>query len=121
MADSKGYGPPKVEGVRAVRVGGGESPQGFAPEAADTGSRVRLEVRAEGFTGRAMPLLIRVGGRAYRVSALSADGKTASCMLDEIPPEGAVIEVGYPPHQMAELPERFSLSMLEEIEPEGDS
>ncbi|HEV7671589.1 MAG TPA: hypothetical protein VGS22_23970 [Thermoanaerobaculia bacterium] len=121
MAPSQGYGPPKIEGVRAVRVGGEDALQALAPGAAGPSPRVRLEVRAEGFTGRAMPLLIRVGGRAYRASSFSADGKTVSFILDEIPPEGAVIEVGYPPHQMAELPERFSLSMLEDTEPGGGS
>jgi len=119
--ETKGYGPPKIEGVRAVRVGGEEGPQALAPGAAAPSPGVRLEVHADDFPGRAMPLLIRVGGRSYFPSGFSADGKTAFCVLDEIPPEGAVIEVGYPPHQMAELPERFSLSMLEDVEPGGGS
>ncbi len=123
MAAPKGYGPPKIEGVRVVRVEGEEGLPALAPGAAAPGPRLRLEVRAEELTGRAMPLLIRVGGRAYFASGSSADGKTVSCVLDEIPAEGAVIEVGYPPHQMTELPERFSLSMLDAPEPgpEGDS
>ena len=119
--EPKGYGPPKIEGVRAVRVGGEEGPQALAPGAAESAPRLRLEVRGAAFPRRAMPLLIRVGGRAHFVTEVSADGKTIACILDEIPEEGAVIEVGYPPHQMTELPERFSLSMLEDTEPGGGS
>lgn len=116
MAEPKGYGPPKIEGARAVRVGGAERALA-QPADAGASARLRLEIRAEEFPGRAMPLMIRIGGRAHFASEISADGKTVSCLLDEIPEEGALIEVGYPPHQMAELPERFSLSMLEPDEP----
>jgi len=42
--ETKGYGPPKIEGVRAVRVGGEEGPQALAPGAAAPSPRVRLEV-----------------------------------------------------------------------------
>jgi hypothetical protein len=60
-----------------------------------------------------MPLLIEVGGQAHLAFDLSSDGRTIACDLDQIPEEGAVIRVGYPPHQMTELPERFSASMIE--------
>lgn len=119
MTDSsQGYGPPKVEGARAVRLDAAERSLA-APSSADSPApRLRLEIRGEGFPIRSMPLLIKIGGRAHLVSDISADGKTIACLLDEVPEEGAVIEVGYPPHQMAELPERFSLAM---IDPGGDA
>lgn len=121
MAGSHGYRPPKIEGVRARRLGAETPSTALAPEVGPPAPQLRLEVRGEAFPRRAMPLLIRVGGRAHFVTDVSADGKTIACVLDEIPEEGAVIEVGYPPHQMTELPERFTAAMIDRDEPGGGS
>lgn len=109
----KGYGPPRIESFRAVRLAG-EEISILADAQAGPAPLLRLEVRGEeAFLLRAMPLMIQVGERGYLASEMSADGRTISCTLEEIPEEGAVIRVGHPPDQMTELPERFSLSMLE--------
>lgn len=119
MADApKGYGSPRIEGFRAVRLAAQERSL-LADSLAERAPVLRLEVRGEvEFLLRAMPLMIQVGERSYLASEISADGKTIGCTLEEIPEEGAVIRVGYPPNDFAELPERFSLSMIEPGEPE---
>lgn len=116
----KGYGPPRIESFRAVRLAAEE--RSFLADAqAGPAPLLRFEVRGEeAFLLRGMPLMIQVGDRGYLASEMSADGRSISCTLDEIPEEGAIIRVGYPPDQMTELPERFSLSMLEPAGP-GDS
>ena len=115
--ESKGYGPPKVVGLRAVRITAARRTLLAESDAAQV-PRLRLEVHGEEeFALRAMPLMIRVGGRGFVASEVSGDGKTIFCLLDQIPEEGAIIEVGFPPHQWAELTERFSASMIEEAEP----
>ena len=122
MADApQGYGPPKIGSVRAVRLA--EPDRALVAGALEASApRLRIEVLGEGeFPLRAMPLMIRIGDRGYFASDISADGKTIGCELTEIPSEGAVIQVGYPPNDFTELPERFSLSMLEEAEPGGGS
>jgi hypothetical protein len=117
----QGYGPPKVGNLRAVRIAERERALVAGPPDAPA-PLLRIEVRGEEeFPMRAMPLMIRVGDRGYLASEISADGRTIGCELAEIPAEGAVIRVGYPPDDFTELPERFSLSMLEDAEPGGGS
>lgn len=109
-----GYGPPRVDAIRVER--GPQAPAGVAPPdaaSAASGEAVRLVIQGEGFILRAMPLLVQVGDQVLSRITLSQDGRTITCQLDQIPEEGAVIRVGYPPDDMTELPERFSLSMLE--------
>ncbi len=124
MADApKGYGPPRIDSLRAVRLAAEESSL-LAESQTERAPLLRLEVRGEeAFLLRAMPLMIQVGERGYLASEMSEDGRSIACVLEEIPEEGAVIRVGYPPNDFTELPERFSLSMLDRPEPEpgGDS
>jgi len=119
MADApKGYGPPRIESFRAVRLAVQESSL-LADAQTERAPLLRFEVRAEeAFMLRAMPLMIQVGERGYLAAEMSADGRTIACTLEEIPEEGAVIRVGYPPNNFTELPERFSLAMLDRAEPE---
>jgi hypothetical protein len=118
MADTpKGYGSPKVESVRVIRLAADESSLLEGPQVGRA-PLLRFEVRGEEeFPLRSMPLMIQVGGRGYLATEIAGDGRTIACALDEIPEEGAVIRVGYPPNDFTELPERFSRSMLETAEP----
>src|SRR6185436_11932040 len=77
MADApKGYGPPRIESFRAVRLAVQESSL-LADAQTERAPLLRFEVRAEeAFMLRAMPLMIQVGERGYLAAEMSADGRT---------------------------------------------
>lgn len=117
----KGYGPPLLESLRIERLGG-DLHSFAAPSAEETsGEPIRVTLRGTGFAMRAMPLVVEIGDQATARIAHSMDGRSITCEFPRLPAEGAAIRVGYPPDDFAELPERFSLSMLEEAEPGGGS
>lgn len=119
---NQGYVPPSVESIRVERH---ETELGTAEPAfaVPAGAPIRVTLRGAGFAMRAMPLIVEIGDQATALIAHSMDGRSVRCEFPRLPVEGAVIRVGYPPDDFTELPERFSLSMLdaEEPGPEGDS
>ncbi len=78
------------------------------------GATVRITLHGDGFTQRAMPLIVVIGDQAV-VSNLeiSPDERHIVVHLDTLPEDGAVIRVGHGGDELVELPERFSRSKVE--------
>lgn len=56
---------------------------------------MRVTIEGDGFEDRAMPLVATVGELTVHVLRVSPDGKRASGLLTEVPPEGARLSIGY--------------------------
>jgi hypothetical protein len=126
----QGYGPPKVGGYTASIAGeeraGDESSlaaeSSLAPEsgaAQASRAKVTITLHGDGFIQRAMPLMVKIGDLVVlRNYEISPDRRQLTLHLDELPEDGAVIQVGYAGEQLVELPERFSLAKVEGSDPE---
>jgi hypothetical protein len=110
--------PPKLEGYSVSKAAEGPADETRLAAATEglTDTQVprfQITLKGENFVERAMMLIIRIGDVQVSEYSVSPDQKTIVCFMDELPPEGSVISVGYGPGQTVELPERFSRAKLE--------
>ena len=103
------YGAPKVHSYSATLIGAsGSQDLAAAPQ---SGPKVKITLHGEDFFEGAMPLIVRIGDQVI-MSGFEMAPDSLSFYLDELPEDGAAIQVGYG-GQLAELPERFSHSELQ--------
>lgn len=115
VTDEKhGYGPPKVHDYSVILTSA-QGRESLAAEA-ESGHVVKITLHGEGFIERAMPLIVRIGDHVV-MSGFELTSGSLSFYLDELPEDGAVIQVGYGGEEFAELPERFSHSKVHGIGP----
>jgi hypothetical protein len=116
MAENHGYGPPTVHGYSAVKTARAPETNLMAARASAPG--VTITLHGEGFIQRAMPLILKVGDQAVMGNLqITPDQRHVTFRLERMPEEGAVIQAGYAGDELVELPERFSLSKVEEGNP----
>jgi hypothetical protein len=114
-----GYGEPRIEDYRVEALAAAPEavPKGarVAPEAGAgrvPGRRFAVILRGENFYTRAMMPIIRIGETLVTEYRIAPDGRSITCYLDELPPDGARISVSYGPGRRGELAEPFRRAKL---------
>ena len=119
MTDERGYTPPKVESFSATISPAPAADRAAAPDsvaAADAARRkVTITLHGEDFIQRAMPLIVKIGDQVvFGNYQVTPDERHLTFELDQLPEDGASIQVGYLGDELIELPIRFNHEALQD-------